>query len=213
MFKNKFFKGGLAVLLFIIVGYFIAENIISSTEPVSDNINPEIYHHNLEDERNAKDEEFRSSDDSPIKEKEAFHGLHYFEPDLTYRVMASVTPYKGEDKRLVISYTDGSETVYERFAYATFNLDQKSHKVLLLKHDDMVSLLFKDATNGKETYGGGRYIDFKIQEASGRTMIIDFNKAYNPYCAYVPDFACPLPPAENKLSISIRAGETNEVEK
>lgn len=200
-------------MLFIIVGYFIAENIISSTEPVSDNINPEIYHHNLEDERNAKDEEFRSSDDSPIKEKEAFHGLHYFEPDLTYRVMASVTPYKGEDKRLVISYTDGSETVYERFAYATFNLDQKSHKVLLLKHDDMVSLLFKDATNGKETYGGGRYIDFKIQEASGRTMIIDFNKAYNPYCAYVPDFACPLPPAENKLSISIRAGETNEVEK
>jgi uncharacterized protein (DUF1684 family) len=213
MFKNKFFKGGLALLLLIIAGYFIAENVITSTETVSDNMNPEIYYHNIEDERTAKDEEFRTSDNSPIENKEAFQGLSYFEPDLQYRVMATLVPYKGDDKRLVINYTDGTETVYEKFAYATFNLHQKSHKVLLLLHDDMVSLLFKDDTNGKTTYGGGRYLDFKINEASGRTMVIDFNKSYNPYCAYVPDYACPLPPAENKLSISIPAGEKYEIEK
>lgn len=213
MLKNKVFRGVILLFLAIIAGYFVAENVITSTETMSDNVNPEIYFHNIEDDRKAKDHEFRTSDESPFKDKESFQGLHYYEPNLDYRVMATVTPYKGEDKRMVINFTDGTETVYEKFAYATFNLNQKSHKVLLLKHDGIVSLLFQDATNGRGTYGGGRYIDFKISEASGKTMIIDFNKAYNPYCAYIPDFACPLPPAENKLTISIAAGETYEIEK
>ncbi|TNF44645.1 MAG: DUF1684 domain-containing protein, partial [Cytophagales bacterium] len=66
---------------------------------------------------------------------------------------------------------------------------------------------FTDATSGGETYGGGRYLD--IDDVSSDTVFVDFNYAYNPYCAYNPDYACPLPPKENLLTISIEAGEKN----
>jgi len=67
-------------------------------------------------------------------------------------------------------------------------------------------IIFKDATSGKETYGAGRYLDL---DRHGDEIVIDFNYAYNPYCAYNPDWSCPLPPAENWLKVPIRAGEKN----
>ena len=69
---------------------------------------------------------------------------------------------------------------------------------------DHLFLPFTDNTNGVETYGGGRYIDLKIP--AGNTINIDFNKAYNPYCAYSDKYSCPIPPPENHLDIEIKAG-------
>jgi uncharacterized protein (DUF1684 family) len=71
-------------------------------------------------------------------------------------------------------------------------------------YKDYLFLPFTDLTNGNETYGSGRYIDLRIPERE--TIIIDFNKAYNPYCAYNYGYACPIPPKENKLKVEIRAG-------
>ena len=71
-------------------------------------------------------------------------------------------------------------------------------------------MLFRDETSGQETYGGGRYLDYPASEIKNNSMILDFNNAYNPYCAYQPNYACPIPPAENKLLISIFAGEQFE---
>jgi uncharacterized protein (DUF1684 family) len=74
---------------------------------------------------------------------------------------------------------------------------------------DYLFLPFKDDTNGVETYGGGRYMDVRISTVKDGKIILNFNKAYNPYCAYNEGFNCPIPPQENHLNIAIRAGERN----
>jgi uncharacterized protein (DUF1684 family) len=74
-------------------------------------------------------------------------------------------------------------------------------------YEDYLFIPFNDLTNGMETYGGGRYLD--VQQGEGDTLTLDFNKAYNPYCAYNPKYSCPIPPDENKLDVEIRAGEKN----
>ena len=76
-----------------------------------------------------------------------------------------------------------------------------------MKVEDTYSILFRDKTTGQDTYGGGRYIELNPTEFTDNRVILDFNTAYNPYCAYNPSFACPLPPAENTLPVAVRAGE------
>ena len=75
------------------------------------------------------------------------------------------------------------------------------------KYKEHLFIPFTDLTSGRETYGGGRYIDLYISDIINNTYVIDFNKAYNPYCAYNNSFSCPLPPKENLLQVAIRAGE------
>jgi len=72
---------------------------------------------------------------------------------------------------------------------------------------DYLFLPFTDQTNASETYAGGRYIDLKTKDFTNNQVVIDFNKAYNPYCAYGGGYACPKPPDENKLDIKLEAGE------
>jgi uncharacterized protein (DUF1684 family) len=79
--------------------------------------------------------------------------------------------------------------------------------LLIVKSGDTYSVMFRDATSGKETYGGGRYLELEPADLADNRAILDFNKAFNPYCAYNPNFACPLPPAENTLPMAIKAGE------
>jgi len=168
---------------------------------------PEAYRRELADERREKDELYRTSADSPITDKASFKGLAYFEADPAYRVTARVEPFADKNQRLVIPMSDGSEDVYTKYAHAVFNLEGEVCRVLLLKHDKTISLLFRDATSGKETYGGGRYVDFEEGDIQENRLTIDFNTAYHPYCAYNHEFACPLPPKENTLPVAVRAGE------
>ena len=75
------------------------------------------------------------------------------------------------------------------------------------EYRDHLFIPFADATTSNETYEGGRYIDLNISDIKDGIIIIDFNKAYNPYCAYDHDYSCPLPPKENHITIAVRAGE------
>lgn len=75
------------------------------------------------------------------------------------------------------------------------------------KYKDYLFIPFKDKTNGMISYGGGRYLDLKTTDLKDNTYTLDFNKAYNPYCAYSDGFNCPIPPAANHLAIEIKAGE------
>jgi uncharacterized protein (DUF1684 family) len=75
------------------------------------------------------------------------------------------------------------------------------------KYKNYLFVPFKDMTNGKETYGGGRYLDLETTDIQNDSVILDFNKAYNPYCAYSNGYSCPIPPKENHLAVSIEAGE------
>ena len=102
--------------------------------------------------------------------------------------------------------TTGAEQVYRPFGFVSFQVDGEPTQVTLYASEGSHELFlpFRDATSGHETYGAGRYLDL---HAHGDEVVIDFNYAYNPYCAYNPDWSCPLPPAENWLKVPIRAGE------
>lgn len=214
MFKNKVIRWSTLAMLIAILAYFFIENFNSgSGDTDSDDLiaaNPQKYIDKITQERLAKDDQFKTTKDSPIQDKDSFHGLHYFEIDPAYRVKAFITPYEKADKELKVTYTDGSTTDYERIGYANFTINGVAEKLLLLKNEAVISVLFKDATSGKETYGGGRYLDYPVSKIKGDSLVLDFNTAYNPYCVYAPTYACPVPPAENTLSVAIRAGEQTE---
>jgi uncharacterized protein (DUF1684 family) len=137
--------------------------------------------------------------------------LKFYTIDPTYRVKARLLPIEIKKVREV-PLTDGSTERYLEHSWAEFELGGKTNKVLLLQslsESDMRNffLAFADETSGKETYGGGRYLN--VRQDGKNSITIDFNLAFNPYCAYNPDFACPLPPRENSLGIAIPVGEKN----
>lgn len=163
-------------------------------------------------ERKEKDHFMRTSSESPLaKEKDQFKGLKYFPADSKYRIMASLIPVK-DKKVVVLNTSDGKTERYLAYAYAEFDLHDRKNRLLVLEIMDMgpfrgkLFLAFGDETSARETYGAGRYLD--VQKVPGSTTItLDFNKAYNPYCAYNNTYSCPLPPPENLLQIPIKAGE------
>ena len=77
------------------------------------------------------------------------------------------------------------------------------------QYKDYLFVPFTDATTGNESYGSGRYLEFYKKDIDNNTLQLDFNKAYNPYCAYATGFKCPVPPRENRLTVPIKAGEMN----
>jgi hypothetical protein len=161
--------------------------------------------------RADKDGYFKNSDDSPIQDKKKFDKLDYFPPDQHYRIMATVQPI-ADTARLKVRTTDGKETFMTRYGYATFAFEGQDRRLLLLRSaedgDDRLFLPFTDATNGFDSYGGGRYLDLEYDE-DDKQLMLDFNLAYNPFCAYNDDYSCPIPPKENHLDIAIKAGEKN----
>lgn len=216
MFKNKIIRYSTVAMLLAIVAYFLVETFSPGKAPgivYNQDLDPSTYTSLLIEDRRELLKWFLSSEDSPVDDPDGFKGLEFFDPDLQFRVVAKVEPFKGDDKILEIQNTDGTIDTYERHAYLHFELDNSPQKLLLLKHDDVLSLMWRDGTSGKTTYGGGRYLDFTSSDIKSNQIVVDFNKAYNPYCAYTPKYACPLPPAENTLSESITAGEKYTPEK
>jgi uncharacterized protein len=179
---------------------------------------PEDYTKAILKEREEKDVFMKSDSESPfLSEKDSlqanvhFKGLNYFAPDLKFKVNANLVPIENK-KVVVLPTSDGKEKKYLEYAFAEFSLEEKENKLLILEIMDAgpyrgtLFLAFADETSANETYGAGRYIDLK-KVAGASTMVLDFNKAYNPYCAYSDNFSCPFPPKENVLTIAINAGE------
>lgn len=157
---------------------------------------------------------YRDPETSPLPDKyrKDFEGLDFFEPDTTYVVHAKFVRTPDAEPFLMPTTTDrkSNEVVY---GIAHFSLNGTEHQLevyqsLDLKqqeeYKDYLFLPFLDETNGLETYGGGRYIDLTIPD--GDILTIDFNKAYNPYCAYNKKYSCPLVPRQNYLRTKVRAG-------
>ncbi|HTH57673.1 MAG TPA: DUF1684 domain-containing protein [Cyclobacteriaceae bacterium] len=167
----------------------------------------------LNNSRKAKDEQMRNGEDSPFgDEKKNFKHLNYFSPDLNYRISAKLTPIEHK-KMVVLSTSDGKEKRYLEYAYAEFELNHTPGKLLILEipegeYKGVLFLAFADETSANETYGAGRYIELK-KTPGASSITIDFNEAYNPYCAYADSFSCPFPPRENILKMAVRAGEKN----
>jgi hypothetical protein len=165
----------------------------------------------LKKDRAEKDLFMRENDQSPLRGDSAFTGLKYFDADIEYRVVADLEPIHNK-KILMLATNDGLQKQYREYAYASFRLKGSTHRLLILEILDVgpfkgtLFLAFADETSALETYGAGRYLDLK-KTPGAATVTLDFNRAYNPYCAYLNEFSCPLPPRENILKVAIYAGE------
>lgn len=173
----------------------------------------EDYIERIQDEREKTERFMKGSEESPFApDSISFGGLQYYPVDPDYRIKARIEPIQ-QRKLLTLPTTTGKEEKYIRYGYAEFELHGKENRLLVLqpfesKEPQQLFVAFADETSGEETYGGGRYLDVAMPARAGqKTLELDFNLAYNPYCAYNPTYSCPLPPKENVLSIPIKAGE------
>jgi len=167
----------------------------------------------LRSERDAKDDHFRFSPNSPIppEERPGFTGLSYFPPDPSFRRTGlMLEPYGGPGEiEFEIETSDGQKRAGRRVGQLSIDLGGSTLRLAAYRlagargHELFVP--FADATSGTLTYGGGRYLDLEPDAAGAYTL--DFNLAYHPYCVYAPFYSCPLPPSENRLPVAIKAGE------
>ncbi|WP_256289099.1 DUF1684 domain-containing protein [Halobellus inordinatus] len=165
--------------------------------------------------REEKDEFFGSHPQSPIppEHRDSFDGLAYFDPAPDLRVEATVTAHD-DPEPVPMETTAGNEVRYVRVVTFAFELVGETHEVHGYKQrpdddEEPIFVPFRDKTTGQETYRGGRYIELHPEGdlADDETVVLDFNLAYTPFCAFSETFECPLPPEENWLETAIRAGE------
>ena len=160
------------------------------------------------------DDSFRDPDSSPLldKHRKDFDGLDFFEPDTSYIVKAKLVR-TADAKPFLMPTTTDRKTLEVVYGIAHFTLNGSKHQLEVYQSlnsmgpgvdKDYLFLPFLDETNGDDTYGGGRYIDLSIPP--GDTLVIDFNRSYNPLCVYNKKYSCPLVPRQNYLRTSVRAG-------
>lgn len=187
-------------------------------------IDAESYASELNAFRAEKDQFFARAPQSPIPHEDrhaGFNGLSYYPPDLAFRVPAEVVPF---DFPAVVQMATSTGEIRPQLRYAELRFrigDQELHLVGFTDPEDAAEpeelfVPFRDATSTHDTYGAGRYLEIAVEyqgsgDAKTQTATIDFNLAYNPYCAYSPYYSCPIPPAENTLPIAITAGERNYI--
>ncbi len=167
-------------------------------------------------QRQLRDRAFKLDADSPLPpdRREAFTGLRYFPFDARYRFVVKLEPCP---RTAIIETATTRPDDARRYRCAgvfRFTAEGVSCALLALTPDlgapDAAPDLFvpfRDATAGKETYAAGRYLQLKRRGADEDEYVLDFNQAFNPYCAYGGNYSCPLPPPENRLPVPIRAGE------
>lgn len=173
--------------------------------------NDQSYREAVADIRADRVRFLKSSEQSPFQQfDKKYQPVAYFPINSEYKVRANLERIQSPT-RMAIQNSDGTTTTYSRFAYAHFKLEGQDLRLLILKPAGFGSLpntyftAFADDTSGSTTYGGGRYLDLDIGKSDN--IEIDFNLAYNPYCAYVEEYSCPFPPPENVLPLKIEVGE------
>jgi uncharacterized protein (DUF1684 family) len=160
-------------------------------------------------ERKQKDNEFAANPKSPFASlTEDFTGLQYFTPDPLWRVAVSWTNPDTAYLRIVPD-SKGGERKYQYAGDFRFGIAGTAMKLPVWKDPEdstILFIMFRDKTNGKETYGGGRYIEMPVPER-GTDIFLDFNRAFNPYCHYNHNYSCPLVPKDCALQTAVIAGE------
>ncbi len=141
--------------------------------------------------------------------------FRFFKVDEKYRVVA-IFEKIADTTGLVMKTTGQKKSTYFRYGLLKFSVNKIALKLTVYQSEQLMAdaqyknylfVPFTDRGSGEKSYAGGRYLDFVLEDIQNDRMILDFNKAYNPYCAYAAGFNCPVPPAENDLPIFIDAGE------
>ncbi len=168
--------------------------------------------------RDGRDKEFRDRSQTPLLDDDLanFKGLNYFDVSEKFVVEADLIRAPGTEQ-FMMTTSAGITRKYLKYGTLEFVIEgqkltltifESTIKPKLPEYADLLFVPFRDLTNGKETYGAGRYLD--LRKPSGEKITVNFNLAYNPNCAYGSDkFSCPLPPRENFLQIKVLAGERN----
>ncbi|MET3979042.1 uncharacterized protein (DUF1684 family) [Mucilaginibacter sp. UYP25] len=189
--------------------YLLYLLILISTNSIAQDYKTQLAAH-----RESYKNDFVTDNHSPLKKADLVN-LQFFDADSTYRVNA-VAEVLTHQTTFQISTFDGARQAYVKYALLKFALGGKPYQLYIYKNVsfanvpslvDYLFLPFTDDTNNAETYGGGRYIDLKTGDIKDGHVTIDFNKAYNPYCAYSDGYQCPMPPEENNLKLKVEAGE------
>jgi uncharacterized protein (DUF1684 family) len=158
--------------------------------------------------------EYADAKTSPLlpDDLKSFHGLDFYPANELFFVVAKFIRTENEQP-FEMKTTTARKPVYVKYGEAHFSIDGQDFKLNIYsnielskkkEYKDYLFLPFSDLTCGNESYIGGRYLDLEIPQ--GDTIVIDFNRSYNPYCAYNPKYSCPKVPLENDLKIEIRAG-------
>ncbi len=164
-------------------------------------------------DRQERDRSFKFGPDSPLQadQKVQFKGLDYYPPNPALRFTLKLNRYP-VPQRVRIGTNTGEIRTGLRYAYFEFEVERQSCRLQVYRLDDpptqgppLLFIPFRDTTSESETYGAGRYID--LSENTSGIYDLDFNRAYNPSCAYGKGFSCPVPPEENRIAVPIRAGE------
>lgn len=167
-----------------------------------------------EDFQKQLNKEYKDEKESPLLAEDLvqFNGLDFFPIDANYFVVAQFVRTENE-KPFGMKTSTARLPMYVKYGEVRFTIDGQSCKLNIYQNLELVNkegfhdylfLPFSDSTNGEETYLGGRYIDLRIPKDN--IIAIDFNQAYNPYCAYNHKYSCPAVPQENVLEVAIRAG-------
>ena len=164
----------------------------------------------LTDFRKTKDEFFASDHHSPLtdEQRRSFSGLSYYDGNPDLRLTAEASEF-AEPEVVEMQTSTGNVARYRRWARVAFQVDGEAAELTVYKDADSDELFlpFADATSGPATYGAGRYVE--PHELTDGKVLLDFNYAYNPFCAYNESWSCPLTPFENRLRAPLRAGEKN----
>ncbi len=147
--------------------------------------------------------------------------IQFYDVDKSYRITAALEKIT-DPKGFYMNTSSGMKKRYFKYGLLTFAIKDSLLQLVVYqskdlmqqeKYKDYLFVPFGDATSGFESYGGGRYLDLEISDVKDNEVVLDFNKAYNPYCAYTTGYNCPLPPKENLLTVAIPAGEKNYTKK
>ena len=179
----------------------------SRCEPRNGSVAPTVEGHMDYTMFRKEKDNFFAGGHSPLPEdvRLAFDGLKYFEPDEALELVLTI---ESDDGGMVeVQTSDGATRYYTRAGAVTFVVNEEPVTLTLFSApgDSGYFMPFRDVTSGKASYGAGRYLD--LEAAVDGKVEIDFNLAYNPYCAYSEEYSCPLPPSENWLTVPITAGE------
>lgn len=160
----------------------------------------------LDEFRKAKDDFFRSDPHSPLtrEQRRAFKGLRYFGENPVLDLTVDLQPFQDKQRVSILTNTGDTQT-YLRLGKFDFEIDAEPASLTVYANEHGFFLPFADSLAGEDTYGAGRYLEPE-RLPDGR-FHVDFNQAYNPYCAYNENWSCPITPQENRIKVPIRAGE------
>ena len=164
----------------------------------------------LSEFRQAKDHYFGQDKDAPLtpEQRDRFAGLAYYPENPALQFALAIVELPDQEKETIeMATSTGDSQPYVRWGKISFSVGEETATLTVYRDEDGEEffLPFTDLTSGQNSYGEGRYVD--VEPLHHGRFLVDFNYAYNPYCAYNPEWSCPIPPTENRLNVAIDAGE------